>query len=168
MLSYSLPFATDGKQNPYRIWAAVVKQGQDRTSLTVARGKPFEFIWASSAEPMKSQALCSLRDKQHFMAKTQLCSQRGMLRNLKADLVFPGVFLMSEGCNPGQREQESEDTSSQSRIRLASPLESQGQNSGFSFMEWNAGIEMLSSGFSLTGKLGCSAGINPGWSKITP
>lgn len=46
-------------------------------------------------------------------------------------------------------------------LRLASPVESQGHNSGFSFMERNAGIEMLSSVFSLTGKLGCPAGINP-------
>lgn len=85
-----------------------------------------------------------------------------MLKNLKADLVFPGVFLIAEGSNPGQREQESEDISSKSPIRLASAVESQGQNSGFNFMEQNAGIEMLSSGFSLTGKLGCPAGINPG------
>lgn len=46
------------------------------------------------------------------MAKTQLRSQREMLKNLKVDLVFPEVFLMTEGCNPGQREQEREDTSS--------------------------------------------------------
>lgn len=42
------------------------------------------------------------------MAKTQLCSQRGMLRNLKADLVFPEAFLVTKGSNPGQRDQESE------------------------------------------------------------
>lgn len=168
----SVPFAAGGKQNDSLQDLSCCGKARARQNLSHCGTwkKTFELSWASSAEPMKSQALCSLRDKSDT-SDTQwlkLCSQWEILRILKAGVMFSEAFLITEGSNLGQRKQEREDTSSKSRIRLASPVESQGHNWGFSFSEQNAGIEMLSCGFSLPGKLGCPAGNNPGWSRITP